>query len=350
MKTFRQIREQADLSNTFEKAKLVANYIPGEKAKQRYIEALDQLVQASNKKEIYNARYNESKQSVTRGIEYAYSAFFDQIKDDVISAGHETLNLWSMSSLADIKKVSKIYDKMKLNDPKVNLFIDSVREIPDAIKSLKAFVKSGREPKAPKPGQFVKPVTSVQATKNAVSLMTKVTESFKKDLYNDIERNLNAAYDKIKNITDPKKLPKEPTVVAVATTIFMKKSTGKSIILELIPNADQRINKLIDDSVNNIVDGFIAKNSSKLAQVLQKKDAPTSSQIIRTNIRNGKVENTMKFTFSDGSAFTLDSIVVYKRSPTGKLFFQYPTRFKGVILPDGSKMRSPSEEKMIKEF
>ena len=34
MKSFRQIREQMDLSGTFEKAKLVANYIPSEKFKQ----------------------------------------------------------------------------------------------------------------------------------------------------------------------------------------------------------------------------------------------------------------------------------------------------------------------------
>lgn len=350
MKTFRQIREQMDMSSAFVKAKEVSSYIPGEKIKQRYVDALDELISASNKKEIYNARYNENKQIVSRGIEYAYRAFFDQIKDNVISAGHETFDLWSMSSLADIKKVSKIYDKMNLNDPRANLFINSVREIPDAIKSLKAFVKSGREPKAPKPGQFVKPVTSIQATKNAVSLMTKATESFKKDLYNNVEQQINAAYDEIKSITDPKKLPKDPTIVVVASTVFRKKSTGKTIILELIPDADKRIDTLIVNSVNDIVDGFIAKNSLKLAQVLEKKDEPTSSQIIRTNIRNGKVENTMKFTFSDGSAFTLDSSVVYKRSPNGKLFFQYPTRFKDVVLSDGSKMTSPSEEKMIKEF
>lgn len=340
-----------DMSSAFVKAKEVSSYIPGEKIKQRYVDALDQLISASNKKEIYNARYNENKQIVSRGIEYAYGAFFDQIKDEVISAGHKTIDLWSMSSLAEIKKVSKIYDKMNLNDPKAKLFIDSVREIPDAIKSLKAFVKSGREPKAPKPGQFVKPVTSIQATKNAVALMTKVTESFKKDLYNNVEQQINAAYDEIKSITDPKKLPKnDPTIVVVASTVFRKKSTGKTIILELMPDADQRIDKLIVNNVNDIVDGFIAKNSVKLAQVLEKKDAPTSSQIIRTNIRNGKVENTMKFAFSDGSAFTLDSSVVYKRSPTGKLFFQYPTRFKNVVLSDGSKMTLPSEEKMIKEF
>jgi hypothetical protein len=104
--------------------------------------------------------------------------------------------------------------------------------------------------------------------------------------------------------------------------------------------------------LNNIedVNGFISKNSSKLALILQKKDAPKSHKILNTNIRNGMVENSMQFEFNDGSSFVLESSVVYKYSKTGKLFFQYPTRFKNVKLADGTKMKMPSEEKMIKEF
>jgi hypothetical protein len=34
----------------------------------------------------------------------------------------------------------------------------------------------------------------------------------------------------------------------------------------------------------------------------------------------------------------------------GKLFFQYPTRFKNVRLADGTAMKMPSEKKMIEEF
>jgi hypothetical protein len=62
------------------------------------------------------------------------------------------------------------------------------------------------------------------------------------------------------------------------------------------------------------------------------------------------VENSMKFAFEDGSSFTLESSVVYKYSQMGKLFFQYPTRFKNVRLADGTAMKMPSEKKMMEEF
>jgi hypothetical protein len=77
---------------------------------------------------------------------------------------------------------------------------------------------------------------------------------------------------------------------------------------------------------------------------------PKNHEITRTNVRNGMVENSMKFVFEDSSSFTLESSVVYKYSQLGKFFFQYPTRFKNVKMADGSLMKMPSEEKMIRDF
>lgn len=179
-KTF--IIESVEAASAFESAKKVAPYIKSERYREAFLEAADELSKAANAKEIYNARFGEYKIRIMRGIEYAYSTLFDKIKDDVIKSGQETYDLWSITSVADINKISKIYDKMPTKIKEASDFVDAIRGIPNAIKAMKAYVKSGKPPKEPKPGQFIKPLASMAASKLAVKFMTEATDSFKKNL------------------------------------------------------------------------------------------------------------------------------------------------------------------------
>jgi len=342
--------ESTEAENAFKSAKSVAPYIKSERYREYYLEALDALAEAAKNKEIYNARFGEYKMRMMRGIEYAYNTLFSEIKDDIIKSGQDTFDLWSITSINEINKIAKIYDKVKPQNKKASDFVNAVRGIPNALKVMKGYVKSGKPPAEPKPGQFVKPLASMAASKLAIQFMTEATDSFKQNLTSSISKQINDAYTKVKNITLASDLPKDETAKIVASTIFILRTQDGKKVLELKSDADERIKKLIKNNVDDIVNGFISKNSSKLALILQKKDAPKSHKILNTNIRNGMVENSMQFEFNDGSSFVLESSVVYKYSKTGKLFFQYPTRFKNVKLADGTKMKMPSEEKMIKEF
>jgi hypothetical protein len=348
---FRQfLGESAEARSAFVSAKKIAPYIKSDKYRELFLTALDDLTAATDAKEVYNARFSEHKMRLSRGIEYAYNTLFNKIRDDVIKSGQETIDLWSITTTADINKVAKIYDKMSPRNREASEFVDAIRGIPDALKTMKSYVKSGKPPREPKPGQFIKPMASLEASRLAVRFMTEAVDSFEKRLRADVSEGIQKAYDKIRDMTDPNDLPKTPNEKVVAATIFVVKRKDGKKVLELIPNPQQRLDKLIDNNVRDIVDGFISKNASKLALILQKKGTPKAHSIDRTNIRNGMVENTMNFTFNDGSAFTLESSVVYKYSPMGKLFFQYPTRFRDVRMADGSRMKTPSEEKMIREF
>lgn len=351
MKSFRAyIIENSQVTKAFEAAKKNANYIKSENYKKRYLESLDSLMAAAENKEVYNARFNEYKGKLSSGIEYSYQGMFDEIKDDLINQNQETSDLWSIYTINDIKKKAKLYDSMKPRNTKAVEFMNNIRDLPDAMKQMKSYVKSGKEPKTPNLNQFIKPVSSPEANKLATKFMKDASETFKKNLEKDITKGMKSAYKKIVDITDPKDLPRDSNSITVASTIFMTKGYGKNKTLEVIPNSEKRIDKLIADTVENIVDKFIYKNVSKLSLILQKKDKPKSHSIIRTNVKNGLVENLMKFDFTDGSSFIMESTVIYKTSSQGKFFTQYPTRFKNVVLADGSKMKMPSEEKMIKEF
>jgi len=347
-KTF--IVESVEAENAFKSAKSVAPYIESKRYKEMYLESLDALANAAKNKEIYNARFGEYKNRMMRGIEYAYKTLFNEIKDDIIKSGQDTFDLWSITSITDINKVTKIYDKMKPQNKKASDFVNAVRGIPNALKVMKGYVKSGKPPAEPKPGQFIKPLASMAASKLAIKFMTEATASFKANLNKDINDRTLATYAKIKDIKVPNEIPNADEAKILATIIFIVRGAGANKTLELKEDADKRVKKYIDETVNDIITGFISKNSGKLALILQKKNEPKSHKIVKTNIRNGMVENVMDFEFTDGSSFVLESTVIYKYSKTGKLFFQYPTRFKNVKLADGSKMKMPSEEKMIKEF
>jgi hypothetical protein len=351
MITFKEyIAESVDAANAFNSAKQISNYITSDRYKSAFIEATTALADAAHKKEIYNSRFNEHKNSLMKGIEYAYKTLFDAIKSDIIKSGQETSDLWSVTSAADINKIAKIYDKMNPQNKKATDFVNAIRDIPNAIKSMKPYIKSGREPKAPVPGQFVKPLATLQASKLAIQFMTEATQTFKTELKENVTKQIMTAYNKIKEATLPSDISNDATAQNIASMIFIVRTKDKKKYLELKDDADARVSRLINDNVDGIVNSFITKNASKLALILQKKDAPKTHKIVKTNIQNGMVENTMQFEFNDGSSFILESSVVYKTSQNGKLFFQYPTRFRNVKLADGTLMTQPSEQKMIKEF
>ena len=346
----RFIIESDEAAKTFESAKKIEPFIKSDRYRQAYLESLDAMVLAAKNKEIYNARLNEYKTRIMRGVEYGYKEMFDSIKDDVIKQGEDTSDLWGITSTNEINKVYKIYSKMSTKNSKAITFMEAIVGIPAALKIMKTYVLSGKPKAEPKPGQFVKPASKPEATKMAMSFMKEATDSFRKNLLADVTKQVMSAYEKIKDAKTPKDLPKDDSTKAVATTIFVVKRANGEQILEFIPNHEARLQKLIDNNVNDIVDGFVAKNTQKLSLILQKKGKPKTHSINRTNIRNGMVENSMYFEFEDGSKFDIESSVIYQYSKTGKLFFQYPTRFKNVILADGSRMKMPSEEKIIKEF
>jgi len=351
MKTFCTYLDESNQAvSAFRNARKIADDIPGAKYKERYLASLDALEAAAQSKEIYTARFNDFKGPLMSGIEYGYRTMFDKIKDDLVKQAIPTMDLWSITSTTDINKLNKIYLKMNPRNKTAIDFMEKIKDIPDAMKVMKGYLKSGRPPAVPKPGQFIKPLATMAASKLAMQFMKDATNSFEKELRKNVTDRTNKIYDKIKNITNPSDLPKDDGSKSIATTIFILRNKAGVRLIELKSDSDKLIQRLIDDTVNGIIDGFVAKNTSKLALILQKKNTPKTHKILDTSINNGLVENSMSFEFEDSSSFVLVSTVIFKQSKNGKLFLQYPTRFMNVKMSDGSRMRGPSEEKMIKEF
>ena len=122
--------------------------------------------------------------------------------------------------------------------------------------------------------------------------------------------------------------------------------------VKVIGKAD--LNKVIEkvalDHKNMIVDTFLAKNTEKLSLLIGKKTGIKSFKVVYSRVKSGVLENKILFEFDDNSSFEIYSTVVYSYSNKGTFFVRMPTRFTNVKLANGSMMKGPSEEKMIKEF
>ena len=96
---------------------------------------------------------------------------------------------------------------------------------------------------------------------------------------------------------------------------------------------------------------FINKNANKLIAIIANKaETPTIEHEDAPKITAGSIQATLKFTFPDGAKFTVINKVIINKSQKGEAFYQYPITFHGVTLSDGTKISSPSEEKMLNQF
>lgn len=345
------LRENRELAQTFEKMESISHLIKSSRYRELFLESIQNLKMAAENEEIYKARFSEYKGRVMRGIEYAYENLFEtKVKDVVIKTEHDTSDLWGLSTAAEIKKLDKLYQKMNLGISEVDDFFNAIRDYPDAIKTIQSYMKSGKPPKPQDPNKFVKPMPSREALKLAKTVAEKAIDSFEKELRKNMNDSHFEVFEELKDITDPNELPKGSLEQSVAGIIFMVRGYGRNKTLELKPNSKQTLQKTVDNTADDIINQFVGKTSKKLSNVFEKKAEVKNYRILKNNVNNNLIENELKVEFADGSEFILDSKVIYKYSKTGKLFIQFPSRFTSVKLSDGSRMRAPSEEKMIKEF
>lgn len=100
-----------------------------------------------------------------------------------------------------------------------------------------------------------------------------------------------------------------------------------------------------EKEAEDAIQGFITKMTAKLFGIL---DAKGDFEAVTVTGTLG--QNTLFFSFTDGSCFTLTNDIIIKTSPLGKVHNQYPTRFSKVTLRGAHDLRGISEAWMKKNF
>lgn len=353
MKTFKQHLHE-NYESAFDKAKYITKYLK-EIDKARFNEAMDFFEQGYKAKAVYNSKFGEFySYGYSRRLEDAYKKMYDNVRDAVKALDVEKSDEWDLWGIShqSINKVVKIVAKYPGMPQELKDFMNAIKDMPAAIKELKTYVIKGREPKPIDPNAFVKPMAPYEAQKTAMKFLQEAVDSFKKEYEASVRKTTMDIFEKIKGKTTKEEFKQmSPDERAVASEIFMIANRYDAYSPYVLKDDHKkRLERLIEDTVENTIGHFVAKNTSKLALIFAKKSEVKEHKILKTRIHQGMLENDMHFAFPDGSSFTITSQVIYKYTQDGKLFVQYPTRFTNVVMADGSRMSGPSEEKMIKEF
>lgn len=353
MKTFKQHLTE-NYASAFSKAKHIAHYIKDQRQQNSFVEALDVFEKAYEAKILYNSQFGDHySYGYSRGLEKAYDSLWHKFRDQVKGKidQQDEYDFWGMNP-QNINKLYKLTKKYESVIPtEFHAFMEAVKDMPAAIKELKTYIVKGRIPKPVDPNAFVKPMAPYEAQKMAQKFLQEAVDSFKKEYEASVRKSIMSDFERIKDKTEPEDFKKmTSSEKGLAGMIFMRDGYNLNAKFKLKEDYQRRLENVINDTVENTIGHFVAKNTSKLALIFAKKPDISEHKILRTRIHQGMLENDMHFAFPDNSSFTITSQVIYKYTQDGKLFVQYPTRFTNVIMADGSRMSGPSEEKMIKEF
>lgn len=318
-------------------------------------------------KEIYNADFGEAKDHLSRALEYAYEdaqdlEFYPKLQalgnDD--TARREFFANYDPPSLGNMqgaKKNSAHWAKQRDQFPMLAKVSAGQFALKGILDTIKPYIIKGRKPKAPAdPNAFVKPMASLEAKKQVMGILTKISEQARRSLLTEITKRIqnDVAVLKGLGITNYGEYRKNvpPQLSLLAQNIFEVRYGGSKNPVTM--KSDDEIAKVVkknaERETNDMLDQYVAKNTEKLALIVQKKSSIKTHKVLKVSVRNGILENDMYFEFADGSSFKIYSKVEYAISPRGKYFLRMPTRFTDVKLADGSRMSGPSEEKMIKSF
>lgn len=228
--------------------------------------------------------------------------------------------------------------------------------IAGAIAFLKDKVTKGRAPSSASTStRYVAPRASLDTMKRMNDTITQVTdaayEALKKDFLAAIERQVQRYFDlrtdSKQSYFQARKEHKELRDIRDMRDFLTVDSDDNWVKAR---DYDEKAGREAAYKANEIRKTFASKMTTKLSAIIEKKSSPIKeTKIGHIQARSGTFEASIRFVFEDGSAFTVNNSVVQVWS-SWTAFQRYPTTFHDVVMPDGSKMKTPSEEKMNKQF
>lgn len=327
---------------------------------ERHLEKFNVLLPILNNaleiKEIYNVDFKEAKDLLNRAIEQAGSNLVKkeylnkyQGVDSPEGASEAYYAQWSLHLLPSVvKKLSKFKDDEIVQ--KALALAAELMPLSVIMKELKPYIIKGRKPNpnAKKTEVYVPPPSARADIKQVSDTLIELTAGIREELFTQsfgrIELFVTDFQAKkrdnprltIRDIRSPE------AVMYIQRLLDFRTS-------ERVPDYEELKNKMAQQSADDMIEGFIFKNTKKLSSIVGKKGNLKDILILQAGARNGTIEGRLKITFDDSSEFQVDSKVVYSYSTHGTTFMRYPTTFHNIIMSDGSKLR-PSEKNMNEIF
>lgn len=326
---------------------------------------------------LYNVVHSEAKDAVKSVIQNAYEGIWSKApwifyKSDTQQALDKAgIDISSTVDAGSVKKVIRslesaqkvITDASVLADfTKLMRLANVFSYCVDAFKATQTKVIKGRKPSEPDPSAFHSRMGSAHSV---ATVRTHLLKSITPPL-DDFESQLKAYYDKVLEqleklvASGPEIRPPSGFDGFIFQQVYDYRARGwneKRVYYDVKPRERlstwaaaeaQRERKRIEET-------FLHKNALKLSALLDAKGNLTSIDVlpatpVRLHNGAGTLTSEMVVSFADGSCFNVRNKVIINTSSTGQGFYQYPTTFHDVKLPDGATLAAPSEEKMVKVF
>lgn len=354
----------------------------------RFEEIVQKLTSALERKQVWNVDYNDWKGmlsnlaetalrmtegSLPRPITFAlymadFSTYFSwnsaKKQASLLEKFRETVGKSKIVYDRDKVEHHVTEDEMKKLD-QLLLIAKAMFKFKEAFDALKPHVQKGRKPNENvDPNAFRRQLgseASIKLVKDSISAGVKEQlDEYETAIRKFFEGILNGLKSK-KQCSDDEL---EPIQVQVLQRCFTYEQShekrGKTyvrIFNNLKPNdafagyADKEAKEMR----TSIEQRFLHKNVQKLSHIVELKGNLVAinkmpAKPVHISHQAGVIEAGFHYTFADGSEFVVVNKVVFKYSMRGQPFEQFPTTFHDVKLPDGSQLKTPSEEKMVKEF
>lgn len=326
--------------------------------------------------EIINTQVQPIKDHINYFVKAAFDAAidWDELRGDKEEQFHEiygALSCWDLRGMASsykkLVKVSAASKATKVYKVAVELCEELMPlvKVMDHIKAItvKASVKKA-EAKAAKNAEtetYNKKFTDHKDVKKVVNLLKGQASAIEKELYETQLKYLNRIVaDYQKHLKDGKSdymeiYEKNPqykfTIQGLVKRVYSKDYSMRAPkVFELEKDWKAKIDESAKKTAADIVDHFVYKNSGKLSYIIFNKNNLKEVTLQNVTVGRGAVEAQLHLVFADKSEFVADSSVVFAVSVLGKPFYRYPTIFKNVKLPDGSRLGQPSEQRMDEIF
>ena len=257
------------------------------------------------------------------------------------------------------KKLSKLSTESKKTEAYAEMqkFVDVMMPLCDTIEWMKAHTvsalakkKEAAEIKKVEDDSWRKKYVNNKDVKKVIDLLSDTSKEIRGKIFSTQLKFLEKIVDifnekKDANNNDYKKIFKNnPFAAQVIMRVFDHRAN------KLDDEYKATLEKMAQSTADEIVDNFVYKNTGKIAYVVFTKNNLKSVTLSNIKIDSGVVECNLNCHFKDGSSFIATTSVVLSYSKFGKPFYRFPTTFHEVMLPDGSRLAGPSEQKMEEVF
>ncbi|KVV07337.1 hypothetical protein [Burkholderia ubonensis] len=319
--------------------------------------------------QIPNTHWTEAKQNINRILEDAYS----EKARSIVRGQVETLPIaarelyWgSTPQLHTIGGWVKRVAKVKVDHPFVTAvreFLQEVKPLGDAAEQLKSkVVKRTPKPVDEQQQRYTPPPASTGASVKVRAALEGITQNSYEELRDSFYRRYKKYVDQYMASEGTSETPKRPydfffdgkthnqeayRITSQCIEPIRHRHVGPP---QLLPNSDEVIREIAEREAKDIRDAFVYKNLAKLASIVDAKKNLSAAEVLSYGIHLTSLRGSLRLTFEDGSNFDVQNSVVWSRSVHDKTFLRFPLTFHDVVMPDGTRMKQPSEEKMNTEF